>query len=135
MKRFLTLLASALLVLSFTSCDKEGGDFPPYYKVSKEMRYVSGTSGTSDFSQISAELDKYINTEFASEGQAVSLYKDILSKTKDASYSAPGESYLIMKITKYVSHRENEYTISYEADPSYKSPVSHIWDANGSRDL
>lgn len=136
MKRFFTLIASTLLVLSVTSCDKEGGsDFPPYYKVSTSYRMTSGTSGNSDFSKIFAVSDQYVNTEFSSETQATAAYNDILSKTKDVSYSAPGESFVKLSIVKYISKKENENTYQYYADPNYKSPVGHIWDARGSRDL
>ena len=135
MKRIFTIIASALLVLSVASCEKENDGFAPYYKVSTSLRWTGGTSGNSDFSKISAVADQYVNTQFASEAEAVAKYKDILSKTKDVSYSAPGDSYYKLSVEKYVGKQEDEHTIRYDIDPSYKSPVGHIWDAQGSRDL
>mgnify|MGYP003313416658 CR=1 FL=1 len=135
MKRFFTIIASALLILSVASCDKDDSGFAPYYRVSTSFRWTGGTSGDADFSQISAVTDQFINIDFPSEERAVATYKDILSKTKDVSYSAPGDSYFKLSVAKYVSTQEDEHTIKYDIDPNYKSPVGHIWDAQGSRDL
>lgn len=135
MKRFFAIIASALLVLSVVSCGKDDADFPPYYKVLTSVRWTSGSSGTSDFSQITAVTDQYVNTEFSSEEQAVSAYNVILSKTRNVPYTAPGESYAKLSIVRYIGKKENEYTVRYDVDPNYKSPFSHIWDAQGSRDL
>lgn len=137
MKRIFTIIASALLVFSLaSSCDKEDDKATaPYYKLSKSMRIVSGTSGTSDFSQISAVSDQYINSEFATEQQALDVYKDVISKTKDASYSAPDDAFFALSIVRYVCKQEGENMYRYDVDPNYKSPVGHIWDAQGSRDL
>lgn len=133
--KFFTIIASALLVLSVVSCDKNDQDFPPIYRISTSYKMTSGTFGNSDFKQIFAVTDQYINTDLSSEDQAVATYNDILSKTKDASYSAPGDSYVKLSIVRYVSRQESENVIQYDIDPSYKSPVEHIWDAQGSRDL
>lgn len=135
MKRLFTIIASVLLVLSSVSCEKADNDFPPYYRVGTSVRWIGGSFGTSDFSRISAETDKYVNTDFSSESQAVATYNDILSKTKDAPYTAPEGSYFKLSIERYIGKQEDEHTICYDIDPSYKSPVGHIWDDKGSRDL
>lgn len=135
MKRFFTIIASALLVFSAISCKKADNDFPPYYRVGTSVRWIGGSSGTSDFSRISAETDKYVNTDFPSESQAVATYNDILSKTKDAPYTAPEGSYFKLSVERYIGKQEDEHTVRYDIDPSYKSPVGHIWDDKGSRDL
>ena len=135
MKRFFTIIASALLVLSAASCDKDSSDFPPYYKLSTSRSLSSGTFGSSDFSNISKVTDQYVNVEFSSEDQAVATYNDVLSKTRDVDFTAPEGTYFKLTIEKYVSKREDEHSIRYDADPSYKSPVGHIWDDKGSRDL
>lgn len=133
MKRFFTIIAAAIVVLSVTSCNKE--EFPPYYKVSVISRFVGDAYNEPDFSKIFAVTNQYTNTEFSSEKKALEAYKNILSKTKDVTYVATGESYAKLLIIKYISIRQDEFNVRYEADPKYSSPVSHIWDAKGSRDL
>lgn len=136
MKRFFTIIAAAMLVLSVASCSKEtGGDNPPYYQVLTSYHATGGTSGSSDFTKIFAVTDQYRDIQFSSEDKAVSAYKDILAKTKDAPYSAHDDSFVKLSISKFIGKQEDEHTVRYEADPNYKSPVGHIWDAKGSRDL
>ena len=134
-KIFFILAAAAVVCLAATSCDKGDDGNPPYYQVLTSWEIQSGTGKSSNFDQIFAVTNQYLNFQFSSEDKAVAAYKDILSQTKDAPYSASGSSFVKLSITKYVAKRENEYTVRYEADPNYKSPLSHIWDAQGSRDL
>lgn len=136
MKKILYLLSAALLIFAAVSCGKLDDDTPaPYFKVSTSWSVHSSTiSGNTDFSQIFAVTDKYINETYNSESQALSVYNDILGKTKDAQYNAAADSYVRLHITKYIATRESEHVVKYDADPNYKSPVSHIWDARGSRD-
>ncbi|MCQ2181351.1 MAG: hypothetical protein MJY50_04760 [Bacteroidales bacterium] len=135
MNRVLVIIASALLVLSAVSCGKPNDDLPPYYRIATPYIWKSGPSGTSDFSRIFAVTDQYINKDFANEEQAKAIYNDILSKTKDVPFSAPEGSYLKLIIEKYIAKQEDEHTARYDIDPAYKSPVGHIWDDKGSRDL
>ena len=135
MNRIFTIIAFALLVLSAASCSKVNNDLPPYYRIATPSIWKSGSSGTSDFSRIYAVTDQYVNRDFSSEEQAMAAYNDILSKTKDVPYTAPEGSYVKLLIEKYIGKYEDEHTARYDVDPSYKSPVGHIWDDKGSRDL
>ena len=135
MKRVFAIIASVLFVLSAASCSKANNDLPPYYRIATPSIWKSGSSGTSDFSRIYAVTDQYVNRDFSSEGQAMAAYNDILSKTKDVPYTAPEGSYVKLLIEKYIGKYEDEHTARYDVDPSYKSPVGHIWDDKGSRDL
>ena len=136
MKKTLSILALAFLaILTSVSCKKTDAEFPPYYQISTAWVINSSSSGTTDFSNIFRVTDPYINKTYKSENEAVSVYKDLLSKTKDATYSAYNGSYLKLSIARYVATKENEYTVAYNADGKYKSPVAHLWDENGSRDL
>ncbi len=138
MKNVLYLLGAALLMLAVASCGKiDSDDTPaPYYKVSTSFRVSSSTlTGKADFSNIFSVTDKYVNERYNSESAAVAAFNDILNKTKDAQYNAAGESFVEIHISKYVAKRESEHVINYDVDPTYKSPVGHIWDAQGSRDL
>lgn len=135
MKRVFAIIASVLFVLSAASCSKVNNDLPPYYRIATPSIWKSGSSGTSDFSRIYAVTDQYVNRDFSSEEQAMAAYNDILSKTKDVPYTAPEGSYVKLLIEKYIGKYEDEHTARYDVDPSYKSPVGHIWDDKGSRDL
>lgn len=136
MKKFLSIIAFAMLILTTASCTKDDSkDYPPYWQIAKTVQWSGGTEGYADFSKISAVVDQYANVRFDTESQAVAAYNDILSKTKDVEYTALTESFYKLYIAKYVSKKEDEHTVSYDIDPSYKSPVGHIWDAKGSRDL
>ena len=135
MKRVFAIIASVLFVLSAASCSKVNNDLPPYYRIATPSIWKSGSSGTSDFSRIYAVTDQYVNRDFSSEQQAMAAYNDILSKTKDVPYTAPEGSYVKLLIEKYIGKYEDEHTARYDVDPSYKSPVGHIWDDKGSRDL
>lgn len=136
MKKFILLLSAALLVFTAVSCEKEGSDVPaPYYKVATSASLRGSTAtGQPDFSQITPEINKYTNAMFNSEKEALSAYNDILSKTRDARFSAPNGSYVKIYIAKYSAKRIDEHTVDYDFDESYKSPVTHIWDERGSRD-
>ncbi len=137
MKRFFAIIASSLLVLSAVSCNKVVGssEFPPYYMLSVAWHETGGTGGTSDFSEISNAVKKYRDDQFPSEVKAVEAYNDVIRTTANASFSAPEDSYFELSIAKYVGREVDEHTIQYESDLSYKSPVRHRWDAEGSRDL
>lgn len=136
MKKVLYFLGAALLMLAVASCGKIGDDTPaPYFKVSTSWEIQSGTlSGKTDFSNIFAETNQYNNVSYKSESEALSVYNSVLAKTKDVTYTAAGSSFVELHITKYIATRESEHVIKYDADPNYKSPVRHIWDAKGSRD-
>ncbi len=135
MKKILALLGLAVLMVSSISCDKIGDDFPPYFKVAIDRHINSSTSNPADFSKILNVVEPYINTELKSEKEAVNLYNQLLSQTKDAPYSVGYDSSVTMLIRKYVAKRESETVISYDIDNTYTSPVAHIWDKDGSRDL
>lgn len=135
MNRIFTIIAFALLILSAASCKKADVDLPPYYRIATPSIWKSGSSGTSDFSRIYAVTDQYVNRDFFSEEQAMAAYNDILAKTTDVPYTAPEGSYFKMLIEKYIGKQEDEHSARYDVDPSYKSPVCHIWDDKGSRDL
>ena len=131
MKKILLFLGFALMMICAVSCDKEPGAGDPFYRVNASCHY----STDSDFSNIFKVTDPYANKNFSSERAARSAYDDILSETKNAPYTADGEDYVKLVIIKYVATVESEISTSYNPDPTYKSPVSHIWDAKGSRDL
>lgn len=135
MKRVFAIIASVLFVLSAASCSKVNNDLAPYYRIATSSIWKSGSSGTSDFSRIYAVTDQYVNRDFSSEEQAMAAYYDILSKIRDVPYTAPEGSYVKLLIEKYIGKYEGEHTARYDVDPSYKSPVGHIWDDKGSRDL
>ena len=133
MKKILALISFAMLMAFAVSCERFEEN-PPYYQISYDMHYISSTGSPTDFSNIAKEVDPYINKVLNSENDAVSLYNQILSKTKDASYTANNGSYYKLFVAKYIAKKESENVIRYEADPSYTSPVGHIWDEQGSRD-
>ena len=135
MKKIITLLGLAVLIVSSISCKKQDDDFPPYYQVAVEWKVTSSTGSPTDFSNILNVIDPYINTDFKSEKEAVNLYNQLLAKTKDASYTASYDSYVKFFIRRYIAKQESESVIRYDVDPKYTSPVAHIWDKDGSRDL
>ena len=135
MKKFLTILGATLMMFATVSCNKTDSDsFPPYYRIDRAVKSTSFGTKITDFSNILRVVDQHINTDLKSESEAVSLYNDILSKTKDAEYAAYNGSYVTISIARYTATREDEHTIQYSLDNSYKSPVSHTWDEKGSRD-
>lgn len=135
MKRILALLGFAVLLVSSISCDKIGDDFPPYFKVAIDGNINGSSSRPADFSKILNVVNPYINTKLNSEKEAVNLYNQLLSQTKDAPYSVGYDSSITLLIIKYIAKNESETVISYDIDKTYTSPVAHIWDKNGSRDL
>lgn len=136
MKKVLSFLTFAfLIVLTSVSCKKGEAEFPPYYQIHTPWEINSTGSHITDFSNIFKVTDPYINKTYNSENEAISVYNDLLSKTRDATFSAYNGSYVKLTIAKYIATKENEYTVRYDADPKYKAPVAHIWDESGSRDL
>lgn len=122
-------------MLAAVSCGKTGSDLPaPYFKVFTSWEIYNGPSGKTDFSNIFAVTNQYKDERYESESEALSVYNSVLAKTKDVTYTAAGSSFVDLHITKYIATRESEHVIKYDADPNYKSPVRHIWDAKGSRD-
>ena len=69
--------------------------------------------------------------------------EDIVAKLppacQDVVNEIPGTNLLGFQCTtkriQILSKKEDEHTVRYDIDPSYKSPVGHIWDDKGSRDL
>ena len=135
MKKFLAILSFAILMVSSISCEKLENDFPPYFKVAIEGNISGSTSNPADFSKILDVVNPYVNTDLKSEKEAVNLYNQLLSQTKDAPYSVGYDSSITLLIRKYVAKKESESVISYDIDKTYTSPVAHIWDKSGSRDL
>ena len=136
MKKILSLLGWALLMASTFSCGKiDDGKMPDLYRIGRDGQTISTTTSPTDFSNIYSVVDRYINTDYNSEKEALNAYKDVLSQTKDAKYTANNGSYYKILINKYVARKLDEHSYEYVIDNSYKSPVSHIWDKDGSRDL
>ena len=119
MKKILTLLSLAVLMVSSISCDKIGNDFPPYFKVAIDGNISGSTSNPADFSKILDVVNPYINTEIKSEKEAINLYNQLLSQTKDAPYSVGYDSSITLLIRKYVAKQESESVISYDTRRQY----------------
>lgn len=135
MKKLIALLGFVTLLVSAVSCNKNDDEFPPYYQVSRSFSYSVSTGSTTDFSNLFDIIDPYINKRVDRESQAIEMYNEILEKTKNVSWHANESSYLQLSISKYSVKSQTETSITYDIDPSYRSPKNHIWDSKGSRDL
>lgn len=130
MKTF-KFIALASLLLALTGCKKDTVEYQTSYAIDYGQSTVEGTHGTSDFHNISDVVDPYLGKTYLTENEVLAVYNDILSKTRNAEYTAPKDSYYKLYTRKSIANQSNTGFID---DPAYKSPA-HIWDKDGSRDL
>ena len=135
MKKLISILSFITLLVSAVSCQKNDSGFNPYYQVSSSFRLVSSLGSEPDFENLFSVIDSYVNKRVDTEKEAIAMLDEIVAKTKNVSWHANEGSYVQISISKLVVKRHTETTVVYDFDDTYRSPKSHIWDAQGSRDL